>query len=136
MSVEFVDTNVFIYAHSSGEGKKHRAAVGLLERLFEERSGAVSTQVLVEFYSAATRKLGMSSQDAEHVLADLSDWAIHRLTHAEILVAARLQRRYKIGWWDALVLQSAIALGCEVLWTEDLADGQRYGSVIVQNPFR
>jgi predicted nucleic acid-binding protein len=47
----------------------------------------------------------------------------------------RFQRRYKMSWWDALVVNSAVELGCGVFWSEDLADGQRYGSVTVRNPF-
>jgi predicted nucleic acid-binding protein len=55
--------------------------------------------------------------------------------HADLLRAARFERRHKMSWWDALVLTSAVELGCGVLWSEDLADGQRYGSVTVRNPF-
>lgn len=78
----------------------------------------------------------MKSEEAEEVISDLGAWIVHRPGHADLLKASRLHRRYKISWWDALVLNSAIELGCSVLWTEDLADGQRYGSVIVRNPFR
>ena len=136
MSAEFVDTNVLVYAHDGGSGAKHRQAVELLTRLFEEACGGLSIQVLCEFYSAATRKLGMPSGEAEEVIRDLGGWTIHRPRHADLLKAAQLQRRHKIAWWDALMVQSAIELGCTVLWTEDLADGRRYGSVTVRNPFR
>jgi predicted nucleic acid-binding protein len=135
MSVEFVDTNVFLYAHDGGAGKKHERSVQLLSRLVEDGAGAISIQVLAEFYAAATKKLGMTSQEAEAVLADLGGWIIHRPGHADLLRAARFQRRYKMSWWDALVVNSAAELGCSVLWSEDLADGQRYGSVMVRNPF-
>jgi len=135
MSVEFVDTNVLIYAHDGGAGKKHDRSVQLLSRLVEDGAGALSIQVLAEFYAAATKKLGISSQEAEEILADLGGWIIHRPGHADLLRAARFQRRYKISWWDALVVNSAVELGCGVLWSEDLADGQRYGSVTVRNPF-
>ena len=136
MSVESVDTNLLVYAHDGGAGAKHGQAVDLLERLFEEGSGALSTQVLAEFYAAATRKLGMTSAEAEAVIRDLGGWIIHRPAHADLLKAAQLDRRYKLGWWDALILTSAIELGCAVLWTEDLSDGQRLGPITVRNPFR
>ena len=135
MSVEFVDTNVLLYAHDGGAGKKHERSVRLLSRLVEDGAGAVSIQVLAEFYAAATKKLGISSQEAEEILADLGGWIIHRPGHADLLRAARFQRRYKMSWWDALVVNSAVELGCGVLWSEDIADGQRYGSVTVRNPF-
>ncbi len=135
MSVEFVDTNILVYAHDGSAGEKHRKSVDLLIRLFEEESGAVSIQVLSEFYSAATKKLGMASQEAQDIIADLAGWIIHRPGHEDLLRAASLHRRYKISWWDALVIHSAVELGCPVLWTEDLADGQRYGTLRVRNPF-
>jgi predicted nucleic acid-binding protein len=101
----------------------------------EEVTGALSVQVLTEFYSAATRKLGMKSQEAEEVIADLRAWTIHRPGHADVLRSAQLQRRYKIAWWDALVVNSALELGCSVLWSERLAGRRRYGSLTVRNPF-
>jgi len=136
MSVEFIDTNVLVYAHDRGARAKHDQAVELLARLFEDARGALSIQVLSEFYAAAIKKLAMKSEEAEEVISDLAAWTIHRPGHADLLKASRLHRRYKIAWWDALILNSAIELGCSILWTEDLADGQRYGSVVVRNPFR
>ena len=136
MSVEFVDTNILIYAHDGGAGAKHHQAVGLLSRLFGDASGALSIQVLSEFYAAATRKLAMKSEEAEEVIRDLASWTIHRPGHADLLKASRLHRRYKIAWWDALVLNSAMELGCSVLWSEDMSNGQRIGSLVIRNPFR
>ena len=98
-------------------------------------AGALSLQVLCEFYAAATKKLSMSGPEAAAVLSDLANWSIHRPAHADLLQAARLQRRYQIGWWDALIIQSAIDLDCSLLWTEDLNHGQRYGAVTARNPF-
>jgi predicted nucleic acid-binding protein len=135
MSVEFVDTNVFVYAHERGAGLKHDQAVELLTRLFEEQAGAVSIQVLSEFYITATKKLGMKSEEAEEAIADLGPWTIHRPSHDDLLRACSLHRRHKVSWWDALIINSAIELGCGVLWTEDLAAGQRYGALTVRNPF-
>ena len=136
MSVEFVDSNLVLYAHDSGSGERHGKAVILLERLFEEGAGALSTQVLAEFYSVATRKLGITSTEAETVIRDLGGWTIHRPGHADLLKAAQLHRRYKLAWWDAMILNSAIELGCSILWTEDFSDGQRFGPMTIRNPFR
>jgi predicted nucleic acid-binding protein len=136
MSVEFIDTNVLVYAHDGGAGRKHDRCVDLLRRLFEEANGALSVQVLSEFYSVATRKLSMKNKEVEEAISDLGGWSIHRPGHADVLKAIRLLRRYKISCWDALVINSAMELGCSVLWSEDLTDGQRYGTVTVRNPFR
>jgi predicted nucleic acid-binding protein len=136
MSVEFIDTNVLVYAHDGGAGRRHDRSVDLLHRLFEESNGSLSVQVLSEFYSVATKKLSMKSEEAEEAISDLSGWIIHRPGHADVLRAIRLLRRYKISWWDAMVINSAIELGCSILWSEDLAEGQRYGTVTVRSPFR
>ena len=136
MSVEFVDANVLVYANDGGAGAKHVKAMDLMELLIKERAGALSIQVLAEFYSVATRKLRRTSAEAEAFIRDLGGWTIHCPAHADILKAAQLHRRYKLAWWDALILNSAIELGCSVLWTEDFSDGQRLGQVTVRNPFR
>lgn len=136
MSVEFVDTNVLVYAHDRSAGPKHQRSVDLLARLIEDRCGVLSIQVLSEFYAAATKKLAMNSEEAEAVIEDLGGWFIHRPAHADVLKASRLHRRYRIAWWDAMVLHSAVEAGCSVLWSEDFSDGHQYGAVTVRNPFR
>ena len=136
MSVEFVDTNVLIYAHDGGAGSRHDSSVSLLKRLFDSGTGALSVQVLSEFYAAATKKLGMKAQEAEDILNDLEPWKLHRPSRASLLAASRLHRQHKISWWDALILQSALELGSSILWSEDFTHGQRFGTITVQNPFK
>ena len=135
MSVEFVDTNVLVYAHDAKAGQKRVNSIELVRRLAKDNSGALSIQVLSEFYAASTRKLAMTSAEAEEIVLDFGAWTIHSPAHADLVRAAGLQRRYKISWWDALIVNSAMVLGCSVLWTEDLSHGQLYGSVMVRNPF-
>lgn len=135
MNAEFVDTNILIYAHDGSAGDKHQKSVVLLERLLEQGNAATSIQVLTEFYAAATRKLKMKPEDAEEVLRDMQSWNLHRLAFMDLVAASRLHQRYKVSFWDALILNSALELGCEVLWTEDLSNGQKYGNVLVRTPF-
>ena len=132
---EFVDTNVLVYAYDADAGPKGAAAQELLRRLFETRSGALSFQILAESYSVMTRKWRMPSESAERILARYSDWVLHSPRHSDLIRASQLERKYRISWWDALIVNSAIQLGCQTLWTEDLADGQQYGPVTVRNPF-
>jgi predicted nucleic acid-binding protein len=136
MPPEFLDTNIVVYAYDGGAGAKHRTAEELIGRLGREFSGALSTQILAEFYNVAIRKLAISKVEAAEIVADFGGWMVYRPEITDLLSASGLHQRYKISWWDALVLQSAQALGCEILWTEDLAHGQRYGSVTVRNPFK
>src|SRR5207302_103032 len=107
-------------------GAKHTKSVELLARIVEDDSGFLSVQVLSEFYSAVTKKSIIRSQEAEDVIGDLADWALYRPQHADVLNAIKLQRRFKIQWWDALILNSAIKSGCSILWTEDLNHSQKY----------
>jgi len=135
MTVEFIDTNVLIYAEDSGMGAKHQIAVDLVARLAREDVGALSTQVLAEYYNSATKKLHMASEEAEATIRDLSCWKIHRPSHTDIVNAVGLQRRYQLSWWDALIVNSAIESGAGVLWSEDLSNGQEFGTLVVRNPF-
>ena len=136
MSGEFLDTNILLYAHEPDAGSKQMAAIDLVARLARERTGAVSLQVLSEFYSAGTTRLKIPSKEAEEVMTALGAWTIHRPEYDDLLRALHVHRHYRISWWDALILNSATQLGCSVLWTEDLNHGQRYGSVTARNPFR
>jgi predicted nucleic acid-binding protein len=96
MSVEFIDTNILFYGQEPAAGAKHNRAIELLTRLFEDRSGALSVQVLSELYSVATRKLAMTSEEAETVISDLGVWTVHRPGHADIRQAIKLQRKFQI----------------------------------------
>ncbi len=78
----------------------------------------------------------MRPREAEDVVTDLGTWTIHYPSHAGTVATIALQRRLKISWWDALIVQSALELGCTRLWTEDLTHGQRIGHLTVLNPFR
>jgi predicted nucleic acid-binding protein len=135
MTAEFIDTNILIYAEDRGMGTKHQIAVDLVARLARQDIGALSTQVLAEYYNAATKKLRMSSEEAEETIRDLSCWKIHRPSHADIVNAIALQRRYRLSWWDAMILNSAIESGAGILWSEDLSNGQEFGSLVIRNPF-
>jgi predicted nucleic acid-binding protein len=135
MSVEFVDTNILIYAHDATAGRKHDKSVELVSRLANDDSGAISLQVLTEFYAAATRKLRMASEKAEEIIGDFGTWTVHHPTKANLVQAIQLHRRYNINFWDALILNSATELECNILWTEGLSHGQQYGVVTVRNPF-
>ena len=77
----------------------------------------------------------MTPDAAAQIIADLSVWQVHRPGVEDILDAIRLQKRYQVSFWDAMVISSALQLGCQTLWSEDLNTGQVYDSVTVQTPF-
>jgi predicted nucleic acid-binding protein len=57
-------------------------------------------------------------------------------TAESVLLALDIEVRYKISLWDALIVQTAGSCGAEVIYSEDLADGQSYGDVRVVNPLK
>jgi predicted nucleic acid-binding protein len=133
---EFVDTNILIYAFDTSAGDKRRVAVELIARLWLDRTGCVSLQVLQEFYVAATRKLILAPEQAMLQVSRLGRWRVHRPSMEDVLGAIELHRCHSVSFWDGLILRSAQASQCSVLWSEDLSSGQRWGSVEVRNPFR
>jgi len=132
---EFVDTNVLIYAFDRTAGKKRETAATLLARLWSDRIGYLSLQVLQEFYVTATKKLKMAPAEAYAQIDRFGKWTVHRPEVDDVLVAIQLHREKKISFWDAMILRSAMSSGCDLLWSEDLSDAQRWDGVIVRNPF-
>lgn len=132
----FVDTNILMYAHDTAAGMKHERAKVLVEGLWRDRSGVVSTQVLQELAVNLRRKAGrpVDPETAREIIADYLAWDVVTNTGDSILEALEYEERYRISFWDALVLQAANASGATVLYSEDLSDGQTYRGVRVVNP--
>ena len=133
----FVDTNVLVYAHDGGAGAKHAAARSLVERLWEERSGVVSTQVLQEFCVNVRRKAlrPMLPEEVRHTVEDYLRWTIVVNDGGAIIRALDYVERYGIAFWDALIVDAANQAGAAILYSEDLNHGQAYGAAKVVNPF-
>ena len=132
----FVDTNILMYAHDTAAGEKHQRAKALIEELWESRSGVVSTQILQELTVNLRRKAKnpLDAKATREVVSDYLAWRVVVNSGESILEALDLEIRYQVSFWDALVIQAAHAAGAEVLYSEDLSDGQRYGTVRVKNP--
>lgn len=132
----FVDTNILMYAHDTAAGEKHERARALVEELWEARSGVVSTQVLQELAVNLRKKAKrpLDSKATRDLVSDYLAWHVVVNGGDSILEALDLEARYQVSFWDALVIQAAQAAGAEILYSEDLSDGQRYGTVRVRNP--
>ena len=132
----FVDTNILMYAHDTGAGEKHARAKALVEELWESRSGAVSTQVLQELVVNLRRKAGkpLDAKVTRDIIADYLAWQVVVNGGDSILEALELETRYQLSFRDALVVQAAQVAGAEILYSEDLSNGQQYGTVRVKNP--
>lgn len=135
--MEFVDTNILLYAYDAAAGERHDRAAALVDRLWRERRGAVSVQVLQEFYVNATRKVAktIDTEVAVDVLKSLMRWRVHSPLPDDVIAAAMLSSRYQLSFWDAMIVRSAAELRCDTLWTEDLNEGQVIEGVRLSNPF-
>jgi predicted nucleic acid-binding protein len=134
----FVDTNILVYAHDFTTGKKHERARALVEKLWDSGEGVLSTQVLQELCVSLRRKAArpLSTESTRQVIQDYSTWEVVVNTAESTLQALDLEQRYKISFWDALIVQAATSCGAAILYSEDLADGQSFGGVKVVNPLK
>jgi predicted nucleic acid-binding protein len=131
----FLDTNVLIYLFDTDEPEKKSVA----ESIFQEHIGIrLSTQVLQEFYVVVTRKLGrpMSPEDALTAVERFQTYPIAVISDALVIKGIRRSIDSRISFWDALIVETALAEGASVLVTEDLQDGWQIGSMRVWNPFK
>ena len=134
---EFVDANVLVYAFDPSAQLKHAAATRLMEGLWNSGAGCLSVQVLQEFFVIVTRKVAkpLSIDEASERARELAAWRVFTPAAGDVLAAIALHKESRINFWDAMVVQAAAELGCDVLWTEDLNDQQVLRGVRIQNPF-
>jgi len=133
----FVDTNILVYAHDISAGAKHERARDLVASLWQDETGCLSLQVMQEFYVSITQKVAhpIDPSNAQKIIRDLSYWRVHEPKVDDVLAAIELQQRYRLSFWDAMILQNAVQLECNLIWSEDLNPGQVYAGVALVNPF-
>jgi len=133
----FVDANVFVYAINPAEALKRELALTLLARLWSEQRARTSVQVINEFYAVVTRKLRrqVPPAEAQAQLEDLLEWNPLPIDSALLRQARTIESRYKLNWWDCLIVAAARAQNCAILYSEDLQHGGIYDGVKVLNPF-
>jgi predicted nucleic acid-binding protein len=133
----FVDTNVLVYAHDTEVPEKRAIALELTRRLWDTREGAVSTQVLQEFYVNITAKLStrVAKREARDLVRSYSAWHLVSVDAADILAASELEERQRLSFRDALIVAAALKANAEVLLTEDLHPTARIRGLEVRNPF-
>lgn len=133
----FIDTNVLIYAHDADARTKHTTAKSVLRELWSGRNGVLSPQVLQEFYVNVTKKIPrpLSKRSARLVVSSYAIWCIET-TSVEISNAFRIEDESRIGFWDALIVASALKGGAYRILSEDLNAGQTIAGIRIENPFR
>ena len=129
----FIDTNVLIYGYSEDEPDKQQRAIDCV------RSGEtwISTQVLNETINVLKRKFSLSYSQIRDAVQELSEgFPIILVSVNTIEMALNLAERYQYSYFDSLILASALEAGCQILYSEDLQDGQRIeNQLMIVNPF-
>lgn len=134
--MRFVDTNVLLYAISRDPDEQNKAARA--NELLSFRDVGLSVQVLQEFYVQATRERRpdrLTHEQAAALIDSFRRFPVQETTIDVMLSAMSTRQRFGISYWDAAILEAARALGCDVVLSEDLSDGQDYAGVRVENPF-
>jgi len=129
----FVDTNVFLYCFDTRDHRKHQAATKLVSGLGDKLF--LSTQVLQEFYWNATRRLDLTPAQGLEVVEQLCTRSIVQVTPTLIVTAVETSERYRISFWDSLIVEAAKMGHCRVVYSEDLNHGQSIRGVRIENPF-
>jgi len=131
----FFDSNVLVYSDDHDNPAKQEVALDLLARGRRERKGAVSPQVLQEYFVTVVRKLTVPAEVARRkveIFARLDLVVIHL---EDILAAIDLHRLHQISFWDSLIVRAALRAGCSRLYSEDLQSGRRIDGLEIVNPF-
>jgi predicted nucleic acid-binding protein len=134
----FLDTNIFVYSFDAGSPKKAAQSAKLIRTALETNRGIVSYQVVQEFFNVALRRFAkpMSSAEAEQYLSTTFRplLSVHS-SPALYGEALRIGARFRLAWYDSLIVASAIEGQCDILYSEDFQDGQQFGALVISNPF-
>ncbi len=134
----FLDTNLFIYSYDDRDPIKRSMARELIHTVTLDRTGVISYQVVQEFFNVALKRFSppMKVIEAEQYLRMVLQplLGVHS-TLALYVEALHLHAQSGLSWYDSLIVSAALQTRCDLLFTEDLQHGQRFGSLQVRNPF-
>ena len=137
MRTVFIDTNILIYARDQGSPEKAEKARAWIEALGRRNELVVSLQVINEFVAVSSRRFASVALTEIHARAQaLLNWCHAPFDAPTALQAMAIRERYRVSWWDALIVSSAVGAGCRYILSEDLQAGTQFGPVAVVDPFR
>ena len=133
----FLDTNIFAYMFDARDAQKAEKARRLIKQAVSTRKGVVSQQVVQEFFNLAFRKFqpAMTLAEAEDYLSTVFQPLLIVQSVQTYKEALQLHFRYRLPWYDSVIVAAARESGCEILYTEDFQHEQRFGELRVKNPF-
>lgn len=135
--MRFVDTNVLIYSITSDRDERDKAERA--NQILAATDLGLSVQVLQEFYVQATRESRpgrLTHEQASGFVESILRFPVQPITTGLVQAAFVTRNQFGISYWDAAILEAARSLGCDTVLSEDLNDGQDYGGIRVENPFR
>jgi predicted nucleic acid-binding protein len=131
----FFDTNVLVYSQDAREPGKREVARVMIGEAIGADAFVVSTQVLVEFYAVCVRRKLLGPGRALGLVQLWSEHDTVSQTPELVMRGLALHQAHSISMWDALIVQAALDARCDVLWSEDLQHGRRFGNLEVHDPF-
>ncbi len=131
----FADTNVLVYALAADDLLRQATARRVLARHVADASLVLSPQVLLETYHVLVRKKRVPPAEALAAVQLLAQQSVVTPGAATALRAMELSAGHGLSIWDAHIVESARLGDCEVLYSEDLQAGRRFGALQVVNPF-
>lgn len=132
----FLDTNILVYAEDADSAGKQAIAAALVAECYLKGEAVISTQVMMEYYNVAVRKLKLEPAFAAQRLRLFAKFRTVSTTPQLVLAATDLHRLHSLSFWDAMILQAAITSGCDTLYSEDFNAGQIVSGVKIVNPFK
>ena len=134
--MKFIDTNVWVYALTEQDHAKKKIAAELISKTYLEDTICVNAQVLKEFANFAFKRTKKSADEINAMLKKMASYSFVPDTKELVMQAVVLKERYDVGFYDSLMLSAANKAKCDVIYTEDLNSGQKYGTVTAINPFK
>jgi predicted nucleic acid-binding protein len=133
----FLDSNVLVYFFDERDIRKQNIAMELINSLTKTRTGQISTQALQEYFNVITKKLKC---DKMQVRKDVENYArifpVHSNRLKDILSAIDISIRTQFSFYDSLIIAAAKATSCNIVYSEDLNDGQMVDGIKIINPFK
>jgi predicted nucleic acid-binding protein len=137
IALHFIDTNILIYSIGANreDQKKRERAIAILDR----EDGALSVQVLQEFYVQATRPTRAGRLTHQNACDLIDAWCRFRVQEVNLSIlsgALEISATHRFSYWDSAIIAAARALGCRVLYSEDMSHGREVEGVTIIDPFR
>jgi predicted nucleic acid-binding protein len=133
----FLDTNILLYSISTNPADALRRERAI--ELLGQDDGALSVQVLQEFYvqaTRATRPRPLSHETAVGLLTAWTRFKVQEITLSILNSALEIKAVHRFSYWDSAIIAAARALGCREVYSEDMSHGREVEGITIINPFR